>query len=132
MKINSDYRDLLRILNEEDVWNARPDHGVGVLFHRPRDHERASNGLNEDGRGQEEAPKVVIRELRLLPGEKLSARPHQSPSFAAGLSRNSERSRIYLRSVLRDLWRACRMMGTSAAPFRNACVAKPDRRLWPA
>jgi hypothetical protein len=30
--------------------------------------------------------------------------------LAAGLSRNSERSPMYLRKVLRDLWRVCPMM----------------------
>ena len=39
---------------------------------------------------------------------------------------------MYLRKVLADLCRVCRMMDTSAAPFRNAWVAKPARRLCPA
>lgn len=56
----------------------------------------------------------------------------QRPSLAAGLSRKRERSRMYFRRVFRDLWRVWRMMDTSAAPLRNACVTNPARRLWPA
>jgi hypothetical protein len=42
----------------------------------------------------------------------------QSPSFAAALSRNSEPSRMYLRTVASDRWPVCFMMASSLAPFR--------------
>ena len=65
-------------------------------------------------------------------GREITPLSGQSPSLAAGLSRKSERSRMYFRNVLRDLCRVCRRMETSAAPFKNAWVTKPARRLWPA
>jgi hypothetical protein len=53
----------------------------------------------------------------------------QSPSLLAGLSRKSEPSRIYLRTVARDRWPVCCMIATSFAPLRYAWVASPARRL---
>jgi hypothetical protein len=40
------------------------------------------------------------------------------PSFAAGLSRKRDLSRMYLRTVSRDWWRDWRMMESSGTPLR--------------